>query len=226
MKVNREDIVGIECLTVKGDDQSTAVVFLHGYGANMQDLFPLWEMWHKPGFNWYFPNGLLSLNMGYYEGRAWFSIDMAKLEEAMRTGAHRDMKNSVPPEFESTLNQLELLILELSKKHKKIIIGGFSQGAMCSSHLAMKSNLKFDGMVLLSGALLAEENMPAVAKGIPFYQSHGTRDPILSIDGAKDLEKKLLGMNFQGKLHSFNGAHEIPSSVIHEVNSFLDQFKS
>jgi phospholipase/carboxylesterase len=226
MKKDREVIQGIECLTVKGEEAEVGVIFLHGYGANMHDLFPLWEMWHKEKFSWYFPNGVESLPMGYYEGRAWFSIDMAELDRAMREGRHRDMKHSVPPELEKTLKQLELLISELSKKHKTIILGGFSQGAMCASHLAMKPNLNIDGLILLSGSLLAEKFIPVSAKGIPFYQSHGNQDPILSIEGAKDLEAKLHSLNFQGSLRTFNGGHEIPPSVIHEVKSFLNQFPS
>ncbi len=218
------NIGNVEALQVIGNDPSVGVIFLHGYGANMHDLFPLWEMWHQDKFNWYFPNGLLSLNMGYYEGRAWFSIDMAKLEEAMRTGKPRDMRGSMPAELDSTLHSLEHMILELSKKHKTIILGGFSQGAMCASHLAMKSSLKVDGLILLSGALLAEAKMPKEAKGIPFYQSHGTKDPILNIEGAVELEEKLQSMNFQGKLVTFNGGHEIPPMVISGVKSFLQQF--
>jgi phospholipase/carboxylesterase len=224
MKTSRTDIAGVECLQVLGDHSDVAVVFFHGYGANMHDLFPLWEMWHKDKFNWYFPNGVQSLPMGYYEGRAWFSIDVIELERAQREGRSRDMKGRVPPELDQTLNMLENLVLELSKKHKTIILGGFSQGAMCASHLAMKESLKLDGLVLLSGALLAEEKFPKAAKAIPFYQSHGTMDPILSVDGAKDLEKKLQGLNFSGKLHTFHGGHEIPPQVIHEVRTFLHQF--
>lgn len=224
MNVQTVNIQGIECLHQAGNDPDVGVIFLHGYGANMHDLFPLWEVWHKENFNWYFPNGVQSLNMGYYEGRAWFSIDMVELDRAIREGRQRDMKNSVPPELAQTLTQLEHLITEISKKHKTIILGGFSQGAMCASHLAMKPNLKIDGLVLLSGSLLAEKNFPAQARAIPFYQSHGIQDPVLSIDGAKDLEAKLKSLNFRGKLHSFRGGHEIPPTVIHEVKSFLEEF--
>jgi phospholipase/carboxylesterase len=224
MKQTREIIQGIECLKVEGNDPEVGVIFLHGYGANMQDLFPLWEMWHAEKFNWYFPNGILPLNMGYYEGRAWFSIDIEEFERAVREGRQRDMKNSLPPELDSTLHQLELFISEVSKKHKKVILGGFSQGAMCTSHLAMRENLNLSGIVLLSGALLAEGKFPKNARSIPFYQSHGTKDPILGIEGAKDLEQKLQSLNFQGKLHVFQGGHEIPPLVISEVKSFLQSF--
>jgi phospholipase/carboxylesterase len=224
MKSSRTDIAGVETLQVLGEDQSVGIIFFHGYGANMHDLFPLWELWHSEKFNWYFPNGVLPLPMGNYEGRAWFSIDIEKLEQSIREGTQRDMKGSVPPEFNSTLTQLEHLVTEISKKHNTILIGGFSQGAMCASHLCMKESLKIDGLILLSGALLAEERLPKASKSLPFYQSHGSRDPILSLDGAKDLEKKLQSYNFTGKLSVFNGGHEIPPNVIHEVKRFLETF--
>lgn len=223
MKISKVDITGVECLQVLGEDPEVGVVFLHGYGANMHDLFPLWEMWHTEKFNWYFPNGLLALNMGYYEGRAWFSIDVVELENAIREGRTRDLKKAVPPELDQTLTVLETFLGDISSRHKKLIIGGFSQGAMCASHIAMRSKLNIDGLILLSGALLAEERCPKTAKAVPFYQSHGTRDPILSVEGAKDLEKVLHSLNFSGKLHTFGGGHEIPVSVINEVKSFLKE---
>ena len=222
MKPVLKNIQGIEALCIENQDPETAIVFFHGYGANMQDLFPLWEMWDNGKFNWYFPNGVLPLPMGYYEGRAWFSIDMEALDRAIRSGEFRDMAGSVPPELEQTLKQQELFLAELSKKHKKIIIGGFSQGAMCASHLALNPNLKLDGLVLLSGNLVAEEKFPKTAKGIPFYQSHGTRDPILPLKGAQLLEAKLKHLNFDGQLSVFEGGHEIPMKVITEVKSFLN----
>jgi phospholipase/carboxylesterase len=225
MKVGLENISGLETLVVKGDQGSTAVVFLHGYGANMHDLFPLWEMWHQDQFDWYFPNGVMSLPMGYYEGRAWFSIDIERLEKAMREGTHREMAGVVPPELDETLKRLEVFLDELAQKYSRIILGGFSQGAMCTSHLALSSHLPLVGLILLSGNLLAQDRFSKSARGIPFYQSHGTQDPILTLSGAKELEQKLLALNFTGKLNVFNGGHEIPMSVVSDVKKFLLDLK-
>ncbi len=224
MNTSKETVAGVELLQVLGQDFSVGIVFLHGYGANMHDLFPLWELWHAEKFNWYFPNGLQPLSMGPYGGRAWFSIDLEELDRANREGRARDLKNSVPPEFDSTLMTLDNLVAELSTRHKTIILGGFSQGAMCAAHLALRPSLHPDGLVLLSGALLAEERVPSKARGIPFYQSHGRQDPILSIGGARDLEERLRSLQFQGTLTEFSGGHEIPPSVLGEVKSFLRQF--
>jgi phospholipase/carboxylesterase len=221
MKPIVKNIVGIESLCIENQDPETAVVFFHGYGANMQDLFPLWEMWDNGSYSWYFPNGVLPLPMGYYEGRAWFSIDMEALDRAIRTGEFRNMATTIPPELDLTLKQQEHFIRELAKKHKKIIVGGFSQGAMCASHLGLIPDLPIAAMVLLSGNLLAEERFPKAVKSIPFYQSHGTKDPILPLKGAQLLEAKLKELNFQGHLHVFEGGHEIPMKVINEVKTFL-----
>ena len=216
-----KNIAGIESICAENESSQTAVVILHGYGANMRDLYPLMDMLDDGRFSWFFPNGVLSLDSSYYEGRAWFSIDMEALDRAIRTGEYRDLANRLPAEFDQTMTQLEHFLHELSKKYSKIIIGGFSQGAMCSSHLAMRSNIPFTGVVLLSGNMIAMERFPAAAKGLPFYQSHGTKDPILPLTGARALEEKLQSLNFKGRLHVFEGGHEIPMSVINELKSFL-----
>lgn len=223
MKQTLSVISGIELVEVTGDNPEVGVILLHGYGANMQDLLPLWKLWHKDNYSWYFPNGVMSLPMGHYEGRAWFSIDIQKFEESMRTGKARDLREMIPQEFNATLSQLENLVKEISKRHKKLIIGGFSQGAMCAVHLGMKSELKIDGLILLSGALIAVPKMSSPTVGLPFYQSHGTGDPVLSYEGAKALEKYLHDLNFTGSLHAFQGGHEIPTSVIQGVGTFLSQ---
>lgn len=221
MKAQETTIAGIESIEVTGDNSEVGVILIHGYGASMHDLYPLWEMWHQVGFNWYFPNGILPLPGASFGGRSWFSIDIAALEEAMRTGNHRDMKNSLPPEFDSTLNALETYVQEITKRHKKVIIGGFSQGAMCCSHLALRDSLKLDGLILLSGSLIAQSRFPSDARGLKFYQSHGVQDQILSINGARELNEKLHNLGFEGKLHEFQGGHEIPGTVLNGVKEYL-----
>lgn len=212
-------ISGIECLRVKNDNAKNVVIIFHGYGANMHDLFPLIEMWQMPETDFYFPNGVLPLEMGGYGGRAWFPIDMQKLQLAMMRGEHRNMDNDVPENAEKTLDQLADLVKTISEDYEKVVIGGFSQGAMCSSHLLMRFE-KLSGVILLSGNLVNQAGLNK--KGaIPFYQSHGRQDPVLSFEGAQRLNKKLNELGYQGSLDAFDGAHEIPMQVINNVSKFL-----
>lgn len=224
MKPSLLNIQGLETLHMPAPDSEVALVVLHGYGANMHDLFPLWEIWQKDNRNWYFPNGSIPLSMGPYGGRSWTSIDMAGLEKAMREGKHRDLSDFIPAEYDMSMSQLENFLLEIKAKHKKVVIGGFSQGAMCASHLAMSTKVSVDGLILLSGNLISQSKFPASAHGIPFYQSHGTQDPVLSLEGARALEKKLLSLGFTGELDVFSGGHEIPYQVIQGVTEYLKRF--
>ena len=96
---------------------------------------------------------------------------------------------------------------------------------MCASHLVMKKDLPITGLILLSGCVLAQSKYPNAARGIPFYQSHGTSDPILPLNGAKMLEEKLTGMDFKGSLHTFDGGHEIPPIVVNEVRDFISTLR-
>src|SRR5690554_982915 len=221
MRPSLEVISGIECLCVKNNNAKNAVVIFHGYGANMHDLFPLIEFWNKPETDFYFPNGILQLDMGAYGGRAWFPIDMQKLQLAMMRGEHRNMDNDKPEGSEETLKRLEEFVNEVSSGYEKIIIGGFSQGAMCSSHLMMRLN-KLAGVILLSGNLVYQEGLNKKGE-LPFYQSLGRQDPVLSFEGAKRLTQKLNDLGYKGALDSFDGGHEIPMQVVNNVSKFLDE---
>jgi len=220
MKPTLEMISGIECLSVKSDNAKNVVIIFHGYGANMHDLFPLIEMWHKPDTDFYFPNGILPLEMGAYGGRAWFPIDMNKLQLAMMRGEHRNMDDDKPEGADQVLEKLETFVKEVSNHYEKVILGGFSQGAMCTSHLLMRLE-KISGVILLSGNLVYQEGL--TKKGdIPFYQSHGLQDPVLGYPGAQRLTQRLNELGYKGSLDTFEGGHEIPMKVVNNVSKFLD----
>ena len=65
-----ERIGPLECLTYTAGAGDLNVVFLHGFGADMHDLFPLVQALSVSGVGkWYFPNGLTSAQ-GVPGGRA------------------------------------------------------------------------------------------------------------------------------------------------------------
>jgi len=219
-----EKIGTLDCVTLRNFGAETAVIMLHGYGANMHDLAPLSEVWASKNFDWYFPNAPLNLPMGFFDGRAWFSIDVEELERAMREGTSRDLSSKIPPEFASTMDLLKAFVRELQSRYKTLLIGGFSQGAMCASHLAVDESLGIKGLIILSGSLLASSLFPKSEAKIPFIQTHGEYDQILSVDGAKNLYQKLLSLGLEGEFITFRGGHEIPPQIINKVRDFLNQF--
>ena len=107
MKPTFQEISGLEVLSSKHAQAKNAVILFHGYGANMHDLFPLVEVWAKPETDFYFPNGILKLDMGAWGGRAWFPIDMQKIQMHMMRGEHRNMDEEVPEGYDELMNKLE-----------------------------------------------------------------------------------------------------------------------
>ena len=201
--------------------RSKAVIMLHGYGASMNDLAGLYSHLDTDAlYDWYFPDGVLATPFG---GRAWFPIDMQKLDEAMRSGTHRTFEEECPIEFVHTLEVLKSTINKIEVNYDEIILGGFSQGAMCSTHLMNKCSDKLKSVMLLSGKLLAKGKWEKEKRNVnlPVFCSHGASDPVLSFEGAKRLSSFLQENNHEVEFHEFDGAHEIPMDIINVGREFL-----
>lgn len=222
LEARKRRIGPLDCLEVAGDPQAPTVVLFHGYGADMSDLAPLAGAVQAPkGTNWYFPNGPLSVPLGgHYEGRAWFPIPLAELQ----AGASVDLTERIPPGIKKSRDNARAFLDKLGVAPEKLVIGGFSQGAMLTTDLAMHMETPPAGLALLSGTLVCREEWTRLAPakaGLRFFQAHGARDQVLSFAHAQALEKLLRGAGWQGQLQRFEGAHEIPSEVLIQLGSFL-----
>jgi len=218
----------------QGGGSGPAVILLHGFGAPGNDLVPIGDaLAVPPGTRFICPEGPLSLSFGYGDSRAWWLIDMARLEADRAAGRVRDLSAEVPRGLPQAREALERLLVELPRvlpvDYKKTVIGGFSQGAMLTCDLAMRTASPFAGLVQLSGTLLAhQEWRPAVAKrsGLPVFQSHGTQDPILPYAMAERLRNELTRSGLAVDWHSFRGGHEIPEPVMRQLGAFLTKVLS
>jgi len=213
----------------QGGGRGPAVILLHGFGAPGNDLVPIGDALGAPsGTRFIFPEGPLSLSFGYGDSRAWWLIDMARLEADRAAGRVRDLSAEVPRGLPQAREALGQLLIELPRvlpvDYQRTVIGGFSQGAMLTCDVAMRTAYPFAGLVQLSGTLLArQEWRPIVAKraGLPVFQSHGTQDPILPYAMAERLRDELVKAGLAVSWHSFRGGHEIPEPVLRQLGSFL-----
>jgi phospholipase/carboxylesterase len=216
-----EKIKNIEYLS-SVQNKSKAIILFHGYGANMQDLYGLSHYMGKD-YDWYFPNGIESLeHLGMYGGRAWFPIDMVELQKMMMTGQFRKFADKSSSEFNTAQAQAIDFVIEIAKKYDEIVIGGFSQGAMLSSHIFSSCNPK--GLLLFSATLIDKSSLMTKlekARPINFFQSHGKEDAVLEYAQAMDLFELLKLYKFTGEFASFSGGHEIPMEVIQKADNYL-----
>src|SRR5262249_30990993 len=106
----------------------------------------------------------------------------------------------------------------------KVVLGGFSQGAMLAADVAARTDVPLAGLMLWSGTLVAEAEWTPLLrrrKGMPVFQSHGTADPLLPYDGASRLRDVMVAAGLAVRCVPFPGGHEIPRVVVDLGGRFL-----
>ncbi len=157
-------------------------------------------------------------------GKAWFQIDNKRLENALKNGVPADLSAGTPSGIESARKAAISLYEELLKSHSRVILGGFSQGAMLAIEVALFHAKKPSGLVIMSGTLICKDRwtqMAPTCKGLKFIQSHGKNDAILGYEFAENLLNVLTDAGLDGEFVEFNGGHEIPPKVIDRIGKFL-----
>ncbi|HKP58261.1 MAG TPA: hypothetical protein VJV78_16150 [Polyangiales bacterium] len=226
--------VQIEGLTVRlvggsdreGGGNGPLVVLLHGYGAPGDDLVPLQRVLNVPReVRFAFPAAPLELpELAAYGGRAWWPIDVL----AMQRAAARDRTRETPPGLAAArdivIGLLEGLSRELQVPSESMILGGFSQGAMLSCDVALRTALPLAGLILLSTTLLCRDEwqpLMAARASLPVLQTHGLQDPLLPYEAAVELRELWRAAGVNVDWLEFLGAHELPHGVLEAMGKFI-----
>ena len=214
----------------EGSGAGPVVVLLHGFGATGEDLVPLSRVIRAPpGTRFVFPEAPLSLeSVGYGAGRAWWMIDLARLQRRRDDAEVIALMSEIPEGLAGARARVVAMLDDIDEKLRPsgVVLGGFSQGAMLSCDVALRAARPLAGLVLLSGALIAEPEwgplMPA-RRGLPVLQSHGRADPILPFEAADRLRDQLTKAQLEVTWLPFHGEHEIPPLVIDRLGTFLER---
>ena len=211
---------------ILGDEstQSPVVVLLHGFGASGSDLVPLAQYLKcPPDTRFVFPQAPLSLGALSY---AWWMIDIPMIQYAMTTGNLELITDVVPDGLDEASDLIEGLLDEVCENLRPthVFLGGFSQGAMLSIDVALRTKHRLSGLCVLSGALVAASRWRAsrLTETLNIFQSHGELDPVLPLPLAQKLTQLLdkdLGSIIE--YHGFLGGHEIPPKVLTALGNFI-----
>jgi len=217
----------LECIHVEGNPNGIGVVLLHGYGANAEDLYPLHKILpNNPNLSWFFPEAPLELqNFGSIQSRAWFPLGVAdSILQAVESGNWSKVASLNPKGLDSARELLVEFMKRLPIPYSKIILGGFSQGAMLALDTFLTLEERPAGLVLLSGTVLKENKWKELAtqkQGFAYIQSHGMVDDLLPFAAAKRLEGLLFLAGMKGEFIPFPGGHEIPDGVLRKVAQYI-----
>lgn len=185
---------------------SSLVIFLHGYGADGNDLLGLAEPLAE-----YLPDTMFlapdapQKSVANPFGRQWFPIpyiDGSTQEQAMS-----GMAAAV-----SALNDwLDQTARETGIGPDRTVLVGFSQGTMMALHVAPRRPQALAGVVGFSGRLLAPEHLAGAVKSRPpMLLIHGDQDQVVPPESTPQAAEALRAAGFDVDTHVSKGmAHGI-----------------
>jgi phospholipase/carboxylesterase len=161
-------------------------------------------------------------------GRAWWQLDLA-LQRASIDGAP-DLSATQPPGLKIAASMVRDVIKDLERtRGKPIVLGRFSQGAMVAAEVALQSDVELDALVLLSGTLVDAASWQqrfGRLRSVPVFMSHGRADPVLPFAIAVRFRNQLNAAGVEVTWVPFDLGHEMPMTVIDELNRFISRLPS
>ena len=208
-----------------------AVVFLHGYGADGNDLIGLapWFAESLPDAAFYSPHAPEPFEMAPF-GRQWFTLrgydpGMMRRDPARLADAFAAMYEGVKKSAEPLNNFLDAILNELQLTPQALALVGFSQGTMMAMHVGLRRLPQIGAIVGYSGALvgsphLAGEDLAAP----PILLVHGSEDDVVPVTALTTMQRDLdeHGISFSAHVIPNHG-HGIEQEGATLGRSFLHQ---
>jgi phospholipase/carboxylesterase len=187
------------------------VVILHGLGDSGAGIGQI-ERYMRPYFSkdvlnklfFAAPNAPFAIENGpgewLDEGYAWFRIDW-DLENNIRLLHPEDWQQS----GQTLVAYLEALAQNQGVSLDKLVIIGFSQGAMMSLYSLDKLPVAPAGVAALAGRVLEPESIANAAHKPPVLLAHGSVDDVVTPDGSEDAYDQLKAAGYNVTHHVIEG---------------------
>ena len=220
----------------RGGGTGPLVVLMHGYGASGEDLVPLaGELRLPKEVRFAFPEAPLRLSYegapaypGMPDARAWWPIDMARLQVGMATRDDSYLLENYPDGLAEARDRIVTLLDGLQEslgvQSERIVLGGFSQGAILACDVSLHDSRPLAGLALLSGTFVGNATWSsrfAARRGTQVFQSHGDSDPVLPFSLAKRLHETLVLSQWNAEFVPFSGGHGIGAEALLALRNFL-----
>ncbi|WP_370229259.1 alpha/beta hydrolase [Cognatishimia sp.] len=197
----------------------SVVVFVHGYGANGQDLIgladPLAE--HLPDTLFLSPDAPEEIP-GMPMGRQWFPIPW--IDGSSEEESRRGMMSAVD-DFNAFL---DALMVDEDVFPEQVVLFGFSQGTMMSLHVGPRREDELAGIVAFSGRLLEPDLLAdEVVSRPPVLLVHGDQDDVVPVQSLPEAAEALQAAGFKDVFaHVMKGtAHGIAPDGLSVALAFM-----
>jgi phospholipase/carboxylesterase len=150
---------------------------------------------------------------------------------ALRAGEAAERLAKEVPEGLSQARKLLLgLVSELTHQTKlpmsRLVLGGFSQGAMLATDVTLRLEEAPAALCAFSGALINRadwEKRAPIRKGLEVLQAHGRQDPILPFETGTALRDLLTGAGLKVDFIPFNGGHTLTLEALSRLGALLER---
>ena len=181
-----------------------AIILLHGYGGDGNDISMLSLNWkrHLPNTIFICPNGHETCEINPY-GYQWFDLT-------------KDDPNYILKETKKAEEVLKKFINEVKEEYNlinsNICLSGFSQGCMMSLNVGLTSEDKFSSIVGFSGKIIDQNDLKKRIKNLTdVFLIHGELDDIVSPTFLLEAKDFLIREKINVESHMVkNCGHHIP----------------
>ena len=188
----------------KDKEIKNAIILLHGYGGDGNDISMLSLNWkrHLPNTIFVCPNGheRCVINPSGYQ---WFDLSNDDPEYIL--------EQSIKAE-----NKIDQFLGEIKKEfnfnNKRICLSGFSQGSMMSINLGLTSDEEYNCIVGFSGKIINQENLKSRKKvSTSTLLIHGDSDQVVSPNYLLEAKDFFMRNNIDVETHLIKDCdHHIP----------------
>lgn len=201
------------------DGTKKAVVLLHGFGSNGDDLFTLAPYIARGGLEdvaFFAPNAPTTTPTGF--GYQWFSDNGWTFND-------RDGIEHAKALLESYIHKY--ICAQLDIRFEDVAIVSFSQGTMTALFAAPRFEEKIAGIVALSGRMMWHEELEDLEdkafQKMPIHLIHGEADEVVESEESNIAYSELEGLGFKTLTVEIipDLGHGIDERVIAKINSHL-----
>lgn len=201
-----------------GPEPRTAILWLHGLGADGHDFEPLVPLLRIPQatpVRFVFPHAPVrpvTVNGGMAM-RAWY--DLLSLSPLKESG----------PDLRESVAAIEALGQRLRTSCPRLLLGGFSQGGAVALAAALCTELRPEGVFALSTYLpnLTQAGLKPLAgpRTNDVFQAHGHGDPIIPLSAARGATRALQDLGLAVQSHEYPMAHQVCEAEISDLRAWF-----
>jgi phospholipase/carboxylesterase len=206
------DLLAHELRPARGEPAG-ALVLLHGRGTDQFDLLPLLdELDPERRMIGVTPRASLELSPG---GFHWY---------ISRAVGHPDA-DTFHATYATLARWLDAMPEALGVPWSRTVLGGFSMGAVMSYALGLGAGRPAPaGILALSGFIPTVERFEldlARREGFPVAIGHGTQDPVIPVDFARDARRRLEAAGMRILYRESQMFHGIDPIFVHVLQNWL-----